>query len=216
MRKQKPRNVNWAETLKPLFSRYRGRQHPLDYKNRYQLIVLVILSAQSTDDRINELAPALFKAFPSVMELANAEPEELYPYIRSVRGCMKKANWLVSLAREIGNDERIPTTMEGLTALPGIGRKSANVIIRESGGVAEGIITDLHVLRVAPRLGIADETHPEKCERELMKIISPENWNDAGMAFSFLGREICRPTDPKCGECTLNAACAYYASSPKV
>ena len=86
----------------------------------------------------------------------------------------------------------------------------------ENGDLLKGFAHSKQGGKILRRLGIADETHPEKCERELMKIISPENWNDAGMAFSFLGREICRPTDPKCGECTLNAACAYYASSPKV
>jgi endonuclease III len=213
MGKQQGRAVNWAEALLPLFKKYKQRKHPLDYKNRYQLIVMVILSSQSTDDRINELVPALFKAFPSLKELAKAKPEELHPYIRSVRSCIKKANWLVSLAKEIGSDEKIPTTMEGLTALSGIGRKSANVIIRESAGEAAGIIVDLHVLRVTPRLGVAAGTNPEKIEKQLMQVIPKEYWNDAGMAFSFLGREICRPTDPKCNECILNKVCEYYAST---
>ena len=211
--KKKKKKVNWTVSLRPLLDKYKGRKHPLDYANRYQLLVLVILSAQSVDDRINAMAPALFKAYPTMSELAKAEPEMLYQYISSVRGFMKKARWLVSLAREVGTDEKIPTTMADLIALPGIGRKSANVIIRESGGVAEGIIVDLHVLRVASRIGIARGEDPKKVEKQLSVAIPREDWSEAGMAFSFLGREICRPTDPKCGECVMNKLCAYCAKA---
>lgn len=211
--KKKKDQINWASAIRPLVDQYKGRKHPLNYANRYQLVVLVILSAQSADDRINAMAPALFKAYPTMSDLAKSGPEMLYQYISSVRGFMKKARWLVSLAREVGSDEKIPTTMAGLIALPGIGRKSANVIIRESGGVAEGIIVDLHVLRVASRIGIARGEDPKKVEKQLTEAIPHEDWNEAGMAFSFLGREICRPTDPKCEECVMNKVCAYYAKA---
>jgi endonuclease-3 len=213
MGKQQVRAVNWAEALLPLFKRYKGKKHPLDYKNRFQLVVMVILSAQDSDRHINEIAPPLFKAFPSMNDLAKATPEALYKFIGKVRNFANKTKWLVTLASTVRTDAKIPTTLDGLTALPGIGRKSANVIIRESGGEAEGIIVDLHVLRVAPRLGIATGTDPKKIEQQLMQVIPKEYWNDAGMAFSFLGREICRPTDPKCDECILNKVCKYYAST---
>jgi endonuclease III len=202
--------LDWKSALLPLFKKYRGRKHPLNYHNRYELIVEVILSSQMTDDRINALAPAFFKRYPRLKKLASAKPEDMYDIIRSVRGSKKKARWLVDIAKEVGNDENIPRTMEGLTNLPGIGRKSANVIIRESGDKAEGIIVDLHVLRVVPRLGITKEEKPEKIEQRLMEIIPQESWNEAGMSFSFLGREICRPTDPKCAKCLLHPVCAYY------
>ena len=213
MTKQKSPTVNWADALQPLFKKYKGKKHPLEYKNRYQLLVMVILSAQDSDKHINELAPALFKAFPSMKELAKAKSGELYTFIGKVRNFANKTKWLMTLSKTVGSDDKIPTTMEGLTALPGIGRKSANVVIRESGGEAEGIIVDLHVLRVAPRIGVAIGTDPKKIENQLMEAIPRENWNDAGMAFSFLGREICRPTNPKCEECVMNTACAYYASA---
>jgi len=209
------KNVNVEElqnALRKLFDQYRGRKHPLDYQDRYQLIAMVILSAQSTDDRINELAPKLFAAFPTLGDLADAKPEDVYQYFPSVRGCIKKAKWLIALGKELGSIERIPTTMAGLTKLPGIGRKSANVIIRESGGIAEGIIVDIHVLRVAPRIGIAKGEDPKKIEQQLMKAIPEEEWNTAGMAFSFLGRETCRPTDPQCKVCVMKSVCAYYRS----
>ncbi len=93
--------------------------------------------------------------------------------------------------------------MEELTALPGIGRKSANVILRESGLKAEGIIVDLHVVRVSPRLGIAAGTDPKKIEKQMMEVLEQKDWGQAGMAISFLGREICRPTNPKHAECSV-------------
>lgn len=209
MAKQK---MNWGEPLQPLFKKYKGKKHPLDYKNRFQLVVMVILSAQDSDRHINEIAPPLFKAFPSMKELAKAKPEALYKFIGKVRNFANKTKWLMTLASTVGTDAKIPTTLEGLTALPGIGRKSANVIIRESGGEAEGIIVDLHVLRVAPRLGIATGIDPKKIEQQLMQVIPKGYWNDAGMAFSFLGRETCRPTNPNCDECVINKICEYCAS----
>ncbi len=209
------KNANWLDALLPLFKKYAKRKHPLDSKNRYQLVVMVILSARDSDKHINEIAPELFKKFPSMKHLAKASPEELYQYIGSVTNFANKAKWLVDLAKVVGDDDHIPTTMEELTKLKGIGRKSANVIIRESGGQAEGIIVDLHVVRVAQRLGIATSDKPEKIEKQLMEIVPKKYWNDAGMAFSFLGREICRPTNPHCEVCIMNKVCVYYNSITK-
>jgi endonuclease-3 len=207
--KSKP-PADWLQALKPLFKKYAGRKHPLQYKSRYQLAVMVILSAQDSDKHINELAPALFKKYPTVKELSRAKPEDLYPFISSVRNFMNKAKWLVELAETVHDDKNIPLTLEGLTALSGIGRKSANVIISESGGDMEGVIVDLHVLRVAPRIGIAKGTRPEKIEQQLMEAIPQKHWRELGMSLTFLGREICRPTNPKCPECPVNPACEYY------
>jgi endonuclease-3 len=208
-------NTEWSKALQPLFAEYGKNKHPLDYQNRYQIVVLVVLSAQTTDDRINELAPKLFAAYPDMKSLSKATPEDLQPYIRSVRNWNSKANWLIKIAQTVGDDDNIPRNMDGLTQLPGLGRKSANVIIRESGDVAEGVIVDLHVLRVAPRLGIADEKDaekPEKIEKQIMAVIPQEFWNEAGMSMSYLGREICRPTNPKCDICLMNTVCRYYKS----
>jgi len=137
----------------------------------------------------------------------------MIPYISKVRNFQTKASWLVEIAQIIKEDKNIPQTMEELVALKGIGRKSANVILRESGGKTEGIIVDLHVIRVAPRLGIATESKDgNKIEKQLMANLSEELWS-VGMPISFLGREICRPTNPKCSECILNADCNYYQNS---
>ena len=203
-----PSKPNWHEALQPLLKKYRKKQHPLEYHNVYQLLVMVVLSAQDSDKNINNVAPALFEAFPNMKSLSNATEETLFPLISKVRGFRKKADWLMDIARNIKIDKNIPLTHEGLTALKGIGSKSANVILREAGKPAEGIIVDLHVVRVAPRLGIASSTDPKKIEKQMMEILPQKDW-DAGMSMSFLGREICRPK-PLCEECLMKKVCAYY------
>jgi len=201
--------VNWIESIDPLLKQYSERKHPLDYKNRYQLVVMVILSAQDSDKHINDLAKEFFKAYPSMSELAKANVEDI-ERLAKVTNFANKSNWLSKLANTVGDDSKIPTTMAQLIKLPGIGRKSANVTIRESGNEAEGIIVDLHVLRVAPRLGVAEGSNPEKIEKQLMAVFPKSKWNDIGMSLSFLGREICRPTNPKCHDCVMNAVCNQF------
>jgi endonuclease-3 len=202
--------TDWVEALTPLFKKYKGRKHPLDHKNKYQLVIMVILSARDSDSNINSRAQALFQKYPTMKALSTAKPEDLYPYIGKVTNFVNKANWLVELAKTVKDDKSIPTTLEGLTALKGIGRKSANVIISESGGEMEGVIVDLHVLRDAPRIGIATGTNPEKIEKQLMEKIPQKHWRELGMSLTFLGREICRPTNPRCSECPVNHVCEYY------
>jgi endonuclease III len=203
-----PTRTNWTVAILPLLKKYKGKRHPLDYESVYQLLVMVILSAQDSDKHINELAPKLFKALPSMQALAKATPESLYPYIGKVRNFANKAKWLAEIGQKVKKDSNIPLGLEKLTELPGIGRKSANVILREAGAPAEGVMVDLHVLRVAPRLGIASGADPKKIEKQIMETLPEKEW-DVGMAMSFLGREICRPT-PKCEECLMKDVCQYY------
>jgi endonuclease-3 len=200
--------INWPEAIKPLIKKYKGKKHPLDYENTYQLLVGVILSAQDSDRHINQLSPKLFEAFPDMEALSLATPETLFPFIGSVRNYANKTKWLLTLAQSIKKDSNIPLTLDALTELPGIGRKSANVIMREAGAKPEGVVVDLHVVRVAPRLGIATGTDPKKIEKQIMETLPQSEW-DAGMAMSFLGREICRP-QPKCEICLMKSICAYY------
>jgi endonuclease III len=206
-------STNWQKEIQPLLKKYKGKKHPLDYNNVFELLVMVILSAQDSDRNINKLAPDLFRAFPNMKALSKADAESLFPFVSKVRNFGNKTKWLLSLAAQIKDDKNIPTTMEALIELPGIGRKSANVIMRESGVKAEGIIVDLHVVRVAPRLGMATGTDPKKIEKQLMEAIDPKDWGEAGMAISFLGRETCRPTNPKCAECVMNKVCQFYKQS---
>lgn len=203
--------TNWPEAIQPLLKKYKNTKHPLDYKSIYQLVVMVVLSAQDSDRNINQLAPKLFEAFPDMKALSRATEETLFPFISKVRNFGNKTKWLIEIAKTIKEDKDIPLTHEGLTSLKGIGSKSANVILREAGKPAEGVIVDLHVVRVAPRLGIAIGTDPKKIEKQLIEILPKKDW-DAGMAMSFLGREICRP-QPKCEICPMNKVCAYYKSN---
>ncbi len=204
-------NVNWPEAIKPLLKKYKQTKHPLEYKNVYQLLVMVVLSAQDADKHINQIASKFFTTFPNMEALSQATPEAIQEQISDVRNFGNKSKWLAALSEIVKKDKNIPLTLDELTALPGIGRKSANVIKRESGASAEGIIVDLHVVRVAPRLGIATGADPKKIEKQLMDILPQQQW-DAGMAISFLGREICRPT-PKCEVCLMNTVCAYYKNN---
>ena len=142
--------------------------------------------------------------------LSKATAEMLFKYVGKVRNFGNKTKWLTAIASQIKKDENIPLTMEGLTALNGIGRKSANVIMREAGKKAEGVMVDLHVVRVAQRLGIATSADPKKIEQQIMEVIPAEDWGETGMAISFLGREICRPTHPHHDDCVMSRVCEYY------
>ncbi|CAC9976919.1 endonuclease III domain-containing protein [Flavobacterium panici] len=202
--------IDWETQLKPILKKYKGKKHPLDYQNTYQLLVMVVLSAQDSDANINNISPALFEKYPTLTSLSKTDFETFIPYISKVRNHATKANWLLEIAKTIKNDKDIPLTMSELTALKGIGRKSANVILRETNKPPEGIIADLHVIRVAPRIGIIKEAKDGiKAEKELMEVLPKNIWSEIGMAISFLGREICRPK-PKCEECLLTDICLYY------
>ena len=201
---------DWATILKPLIAKYKNKKHPLDYQNRYQLLVMVILSAQDSDANINKIAPALFETYPNMESLAVSNIDALIPHISKVRNFGTKASSLIEIAQTLKTDNNIPTKMHELVALKGIGRKSANVIMREANVSAEGIVCDLHVIRVAPRIGLVQEFKDgNKIEKQLMQVLPKEIWGEVGMAISFLGREICRPTDPKHSECVVSEHCEY-------
>lgn len=202
---------DWESKLKPLLKKYKGKKHPLDYQNIYQLLVMVVLSAQDSDANINKIAPSLFEKYPTLKSLSKTDLETFTPYISKVRNYPTKAQWLLEIAKLIKDDKDIPLNMKELTALKGIGRKSANVILRESHKPAEGIIADLHVIRVSPRIGIIKESKDgNKIEKDLMQVLPQKIWSEIGMAISFHGREICRPK-PKCEECILTDVCCYYS-----
>ena len=201
---------NWEEDLKPLLKQYKDKKHPLDYKNNYKLMIMVILSAQDSDANINKIAPSLFEIYPNMKSLALSKVDDLTSHINKVRNFSTKAKWIIEIAQKLKEDSNIPLTMANLIALKGIGRKSANVIMRETNSSIEGIITDLHVIRVVPRIGLTSETKDgNKIEKELMQVFPKSIWGEIGMAISFLGREICRPTNPKCPECVIQNQCQY-------
>ncbi len=205
--------IDWSEAIRPLLKKYKGKKHPLEYQDVYQLIVMVVLSARSTDKFVNALAPKLFAAFPDMASLVGVQPEALFPYIAGITNFANKAKWLTAIATDIKSNGNIPLSLEKLIQLPGIGRKSANVILRGAGAPLEGVIVDVHVLRVAPRLGIAKEADATRMEEHLMKVLPQKEW-DAGMAMSFLGREVCTPK-PNCDSCLMNKVCLYYSRLKK-
>jgi endonuclease-3 len=135
--------VNWKKAIQPLLKKYKSKKHPLDYQNFYQLVVMVVLGAQESDRHINQVVPPFFEAFQDMPALAKADEAMLHRYLRGVRNFANKTRWLLALANAVKDNHSIPTALNALTALPGIGRKSANVILHEMGLPAEGIIVDL-------------------------------------------------------------------------
>lgn len=202
-------SIDWVKALKPLIAKYKDKKHPLDYQNLYQLLAMVVLSAQDSDAHINKIAPKLFKEFPDMKSLSKADENSLLPFIEEVRFHGNKMKWLLEIADIVKEDKNIPLTMKELTSLKGIGRKSANVIMREANVKSEGIMVDLHVVRVAPRLGISISDKADKIEKDLMAVLPKSMWPEIGLAISFLGRETCRPTNPKHEECILSLICDY-------
>jgi len=181
----------------------------LDFRDAYQLTVATILSAQSTDKLINQVTPALFRRYPDPAALAAAEPAELEEMIHSTGFFRQKARSLLGMARTAMEefDGRIPRTMEEMVRLPGVARKTANVVLGSAYRVASGIVVDTHVRRVAGRLGLTGETDPVKIEVELMEIVPRERWIDVGHQLIWHGRRICHAQKPECGACPLAPLC---------
>jgi len=207
---------NWKENLAPLIDKYKGRKHPLHYNNTYELLIMVILSAQDSDANINSITIPFFEKYSNLERISNANIEEITPYFSKVKNFATKTNWILEIAKRLKTDRNIPMKLTDLVALKGIGRKSANVILRETNQKAEGIIVDLHVIRVVPRIGLTPKYEDgNKIEKLLIQQLPYEIWDEIGMAFSFLGREICRPTHPKCDVCPINTHCNYFKNLNK-
>ena len=192
-------------------------QHPnadteLHYKNAYQLLVATILSAQSTDQGVNMVTPALFERYPDAKTLARAEPEELEPQILSTGFYRAKSRSLVGMARALVERHGgiVPARMEDLVELPGVGRKTANVVLGHALGVP-GLPVDRHVLRVSNRIGIAKGEDPEDVEQQLTAALPSAKWTRASDTLILHGRRICRPK-PLCEQCVVRADCFFYKS----
>ncbi len=185
----------------------------LVYTDPYQLIVAVILSAQCTDERVNRVTPPLFEAFPTIRHLASAAPEDVLPYIRSVSYPNNKARHLVGMAAKVVDEHQgnIPSSLEDLQKLPGVGRKTANVVVSVAFDVA-AIAVDTHVFRVANRIGLTrNAPTPLKVEMQLQRIIPESEWDEAHHLLILHGRYTCTARQPRCEECPLRPVCAYYA-----
>ncbi|MCL4541073.1 MAG: endonuclease III [Chloroflexi bacterium] len=181
----------------------------LDYGSPYQLLVATVLSAQCTDERVNQVTPAFFARFPTLETLAEAQQGEVEEVIRSTGFYRNKARNLIAAARKIGQefDGKVPATMEQLLRIPGVARKTANVVLSNAFGVYEGIAVDTHVARLAGRLGLTEASDPVKIERDLMAILPREAWGFTNHAMIAHGRAVCLARKPRCQECRLAAWC---------
>lgn len=186
----------------------------LDFKTPLQLLVATILSAQCTDKRVNLVTPALFARYRSAKDFAEAKPNELEKAIQSTGFFRNKAKSIRAAAAAIENDHKgkVPKTMAELNALPGVGRKTANVVLGNAFAVNEGIVVDTHVARLSERLGLTKEKNPEKIERDLMKLIPGEHWTDWSHWLIWHGRRRCFARKPDCRNCEVLKLCP---SGPK-
>ena len=188
---------------------YPGAHCELDYKNPLQLLIATILSAQCTDKRVNMVRPALFKKYPKAIDYAKAAPPELENAIKSTgffRNKTKSVRAATStIARKFGG--RVPETMDELRELPGVGRKTANVVLGNAFGKNEGIVVDTHVARLSQRLGLTKYKDPEKIERDLMKLVPREHWTNWSHWLIWHGRRRCFARKPDCSQCEIFRLC---------
>jgi endonuclease-3 len=201
---------NKAEKIAQLLKkRYPEPKTELVHKNEYELAVAVMLSAQTTDKKVNQVTPELFKKYPSWEKLALGNVSDIQRLIRQVNFHKGKAERLVKAGQVVVAEfeSSLPRSMEGLIKIPGIARKSANVIMQELWGIAEGIVVDTHVSRVSNRLGLTKQKDPKKIEKDLMADIPKTYWRNFSGAAVLHGRYICVARKPKCVECILNKDC---------
>ena len=190
-------------------------QHPnadteLDFRTPFELLAATILSAQCTDARVNQVAPALFAAYPDARAMAAATPEALEPLIQTTGFFRVKARNLQSMAEQLmrTHSGEVPADMDALVALPGVGRKTANVVLGHALGIP-GWPVDRHVLRVAERIGLIHTDDAVMAERELCALLPPPRWTRASDTLILHGRRICKPK-PMCDSCNIRTSCAYF------
>ena len=181
----------------------------LDYRNAFELAAATILSAQCTDKRVNMVTPVLFARFPDAAALAGADIHEVEAIIKSTGFYHNKAQSLVGMARALMayHGGEVPRTMDDLVVLPGIGRKTANVVLGNAFGVNEGIVVDTHVARVSARLGLTKQTDPVKIEHALMPLFPRESWTLLSHLLIWHGRRVCDAKKPRCSACVLKRIC---------
>lgn len=198
---------NQQEILKGLSELYPNAGPELHFTNPFETLVATILAAQCTDQRVNQVTPALFRDYPDAAAMAKAQPEEIFPYVKSC-GFKSKAVNIVNASRMIVEDfgGRVPDTLEELTKLPGVGRKTANVVLAFSFGRA-AIPVDTHVFRVANRLGLSDALTVEETERQLMDLIPESDWSQAHHWLIYHGRRVCHSQKPDCENCAIRPFC---------
>jgi endonuclease-3 len=190
------------------------KMHPdahceLNHENSFQLLVATVLSAQTTDVMVNRATPKLFAAYPNAHALAKAEPADVEPYVSTLGFFRQKAKSLVGLARGIveRHGGEVPRTLEELVKLPGVGRKTANVVLGVAFGAPEGVVVDTHVMRITQRLGWTRNTEAEKIEQDLCKLLPRKDWDMTSHVLIFHGRRVCFARKPDCAHCGVSKLC---------
>ncbi len=210
-----------VEIIRRLKERYPDAKTSLDFENPYQLIVATILSAQCTDERVNLTTPVLFKRYPNAEALADARTEDVEEMIKSTGFFRNKTKSLLGMANAVMRDHgaEVPKTMAELVKLPGVGRKTANVVLGNAFHIDEGIVVDTHVSRVSGRLALTSNTDPEKIEQDLILLVPREDWTIFSHLCIYHGRAICKAPTPRCDECPLADICPtaprYLGASTK-
>jgi len=181
----------------------------LTHDNPFQLLVATILSAQCTDERVNKVTPGLFAKFPTAQDLAAVSQEALENEIHSTGFFRNKAKNIIGAAQKITSDfnGKVPKTMQEMLTLPGVARKTANVVLGTAYGMPTGVVVDTHVFRIANRLKLSTEKTPEKVEQDLMKLVPQGRWISFGHQVIWFGRKICDARKPLCAECPLESTC---------
>jgi len=200
--------------LRKLERQHPGAQTALHYGSPFQLLVATILSAQTTDERVNQVTPALFDRYPDATALARAPIHEVEQLVHSTGFYVQKARSIVGMAQALVERHQggVPGAMDALVELPGVGRKTANVVLGHALGVP-GLAVDRHVLRVANRIGIAASEDPEEVERQLTGALPARSWTLASDTLILHGRRVCKPT-PECDRCAVRAECDFYRTLP--
>jgi endonuclease-3 len=212
--KERKARTKRATTLAPKTLSRLSKQHPsaaceLDHRSPFELIVSVVLSAQTTDVGVNKATPALFARFPDAQALASVEPIVVEPFVSTLGFFRSKAKSIVGLARGLVEKHggEVPRTMEALLALPGVGRKTANVVLGVLWNTPDGVVVDTHVMRISQRLGWTRNKDAEKIERDLCAILPRKTWAQASHVLIFHGRRCCFARKPTCGECSVSDVC---------
>ena len=202
-----------ASIIALLKQRYPAALCALHYEKDYELMISVRLSAQCTDARVNQITPALFAAYPTLEAMANADIADVENYVRSCGFYRHKARDIVLACQMLLSDfdGKVPGTMEELLRLPGVGRKTANLLLGDIYHVPGSVVCDTHCIRICGRLGLSTGKEPEKVEQQLRKILPPEESSDFCHRMVLFGREICTARSPRCGECPLSMYCTVGA-----
>ena len=201
--------------LKQLDKLYPDANCSLDFANPWQLLAATILSAQTTDERVNQVTPALFARFKDAKSTCRATVPELEELIRPTGFFRNKAKSLLGAAQMLCENYncQVPGSLDELVKLPGVGRKTANVVLGDAFGIP-GITVDTHVGRISRRLGLSEETDPEKVERNLMATIPQKDWTKFSHQVIYHGRQVCQSRKPRCAVCGISAYCAYLKDNP--